>query len=635
MVFEIQYNEDPAIIWVFAKDEKDWLRIKEDKNFKLSEPTKLDINLDTTFIDNSSLDVLILEPLPGFEDFVIVYSKVNKLLSGRVLSSRYEKITGLLYGELFSYMKKYLIPPLVRVYKNHKSEFLEVVIYNDDQLIENIKIEIIYNKGYIYLLHIDETNVILRNQENSLIHTLYDEDKGTLFTKGIDGKYYWDPSIYEILERKPRTEDTSYNILKDVMAPEDFEKLQMLEEYDCDLNQDKVIATITTENNKNKILQFYTTTSYDTFGKFRFKLIYVLDVTKETLEKQDSAILDILVSRMNLEFGTGNFVVHPERGALFTPEVENITNLHYCKNYVSELSFHKYFDGVHFMKIFEEFWKKVVDYDKYSDSITKLFAGEIDKMDTVLDYNFEDGEELRRLHFIFQKEIIDGEIYFLAGVQDVTEEYNRENELIKANSSLNLLIKESNHRIKNNLNILLRYISLEKRLNKDNLGEVIDKMELRIKALDLFHSLLYKGPSSEEVWIMDYFKNFAITVADVYPSYEDIVFTSDDDGDFKVSADKIVPLSLITNELLANSFKHAYVNFPIDKKVIHGAIYKNGNCCDILYRDNGVGVPDNFNPKETSGLGWVIINALVDQLNGKYEVYNDEGMCFRLTFPLE
>lgn len=160
-------------------------------------------------------------------------------------------------------------------------------------------------------------------------------------------------------------------------------------------------------------MQFYTTTSYDTFGKFRFKLIYVLDVTKETLEKQDSAILDILVSRMNLELGTGNFVVHPERGALFTPEVEKITNLHYCKNYVSELDFHKYFDGVHFMKIFEEFWSKVVDNGDFSDEIAMLFAGKLDKMDRVFDYNFEDGEELRRLHFIIQKELIDGEIYFL------------------------------------------------------------------------------------------------------------------------------------------------------------------------------------------------------------------------------
>lgn len=86
-------------------------------------------------------------------------------------------------------------------------------------------------------------------------------------------------------------------------------------------------------------MQFYTTTSYDTFGKFRFKLIYVLDVTKETLEKQDSAILNILVSRMNLELGTGNFVVHPERGALFTPEVEKITNLHYCKKLCLRIGF--------------------------------------------------------------------------------------------------------------------------------------------------------------------------------------------------------------------------------------------------------------------------------------------------------
>ena len=42
-----------------------------------------------------------------------------------------------------------------------------------------------------------------------------------------------------------------------------------------------------------------------------------------------------------------------------------------------------------------------------------LFAGKLDKMDRVFDYNFEDGEELRRLHFIIQKELIDGEICFL------------------------------------------------------------------------------------------------------------------------------------------------------------------------------------------------------------------------------
>ena len=47
------------------------------------------------------MDVLILEPLPDFEDFVIVYSKINKLLSGRVISSKYEKIPGLHYGGLF------------------------------------------------------------------------------------------------------------------------------------------------------------------------------------------------------------------------------------------------------------------------------------------------------------------------------------------------------------------------------------------------------------------------------------------------------------------------------------------------------------------------------------------------------
>ncbi len=634
MVFEIKFSNDPSIIWVFAKDEGDWIQIKNDKNFKNSQISKLNIDLDTSFIDNSSLDVVILEPLHDFEDFVIVYSKINNILPGRIVESRVEKIAGLHYGKLFNNVGEYIVPILKRVYKSQINEIVELVIYNNDSLIENLKIEIIYDKGYLYLLHIDNTVNILRNQENSLIRKIYDRNKTSLFTKGIDGKYYWDNFIYEILEREPRIDDSSYNILKDLMVPEDIEKLEMLERYN-DNCPNRFDIKILTENNKKKMLSFYSTTSYDNFGNYRFKLIYVIDVTAEYLKKQDNAISDMLVSKMNIEFGTGNFVISPERGTLFTPEVENVANIHHCKNYVSQLGFYKSFDDVTSEEIFEEFRSNIIDNGEYDEDIKKLYSGEIDKMDHTFDYNFAEGEELRRMHYILQKEIIDGDIYFIGGIQDITEEYKREQELIRLNNSLNLLIKESNHRIKNNLNILLRSISLEKRINNDNFEEVINKMELRIQSLNLFHTLLYTGPSSDEVWIMKYFIDFAKKIYDVYPTVSDeVIFTSADDGDFMISADKIIPLSLITNELIINSLKYAFEDYDVENKIIHGAIYKKDNCCEIIYKDNGKGLKKDFNPTESSGLGWIIIDALVNQLNGDYDIYNDDGFCFKLKFPL-
>lgn len=115
---------------------------------------------------------------------------------------------------------------------------------------------------------------------------------------------------------------------------------------------------------------------------------------------------------MNTELGTGNFVISPERGALFLPEIEKVTNLHYCKNHVFQLGFYKSFKGMLYEKIFEEFISNVIDDGEFEIRIKKLCSGEIDKIDSVFNYNFVD-DELHRLHFILQKEIIDGQVYFL------------------------------------------------------------------------------------------------------------------------------------------------------------------------------------------------------------------------------
>ncbi len=361
-------------------------------------------------------------------------------------------------------------------------------------------------------------------------------------------------------------------------------------------------------------------------------LIYVIDLTEEYLKKQDQTILDLLVYKMNCQFGTGNFIISPYRGTFITREAANVTNLNFCKDLTSELNL-KSFQNYDSETTSKEFGKKIKDDGEYNVQIEKLYNGEIDKIDFDFDYNYEEGEPLHRLHFILQKEIIDEDIYFIGGIQDITEEQKHEQELININNALNLLIKESNHRIKNNLSILLKSISLEKRVNKNNLEEIIEKIEI-IESMVIFHSLLYKGPTSKEVFILEYFIDFAEKTKDVYPASKEINYKIDTEKDFKVSADKIMPLSLIVNELITNTAKYAFENYEVENKEIYSSINKKDNICEIIYRNNGKGLDEDFNPKQTSGLGWIIINSLVEQLNGDYKVYNNNGMCFELIFPL-
>ena len=103
----------------------------------------------------------------------------------------------------------------------------------------------------------------------------------------------------------------------------------------------------------------------------------------------------------------------------------------------------------------------------------------------------------------------------------------------------------------------------------------------------IFYSLLYKGPTSKEVFILEYFIDFAEKTKDVYPASKEINYKIDTEKDFKVSADKIMPLSLIVNELITNTAKYAFENYEVENKEIYSSINKKDNICEIIYRDNG------------------------------------------------
>jgi two-component sensor histidine kinase len=104
---------------------------------------------------------------------------------------------------------------------------------------------------------------------------------------------------------------------------------------------------------------------------------------------------------------------------------------------------------------------------------------------------------------------------------------------------------------------------------------------------------------------------------------------------FKCFSDEIsigtkisVPCGLILNELITNSLKHAFaennspliiLNIKIDNEQI-----------SISYKDNGPGLPDNYEEKTSSSLGINILKQSVLQLGGEYYLGNDNGFIFRM-----
>jgi two-component sensor histidine kinase len=100
-----------------------------------------------------------------------------------------------------------------------------------------------------------------------------------------------------------------------------------------------------------------------------------------------------------------------------------------------------------------------------------------------------------------------------------------------------------------------------------------------------------------------------------------------------LSADTAIPCGLIINELVTNSLKYA---FPAYRKGIINIelIYHNDNKMTLIVKDNGIGLPKNFDINSTDTLGLQLVTTLVKQLDGTIEVNSSGGTEYIITFSI-
>ena len=94
--------------------------------------------------------------------------------------------------------------------------------------------------------------------------------------------------------------------------------------------------------------------------------------------------------------------------------------------------------------------------------------------------------------------------------------------------------------------------------------------------------------------------------------------------------DTSIPLGLIINELITNSFKHAFPN-GTGKITITFKAHPSNYVLQI--KDNGVGLPSNFEAKKENSLGMELILLLTGQIDAKLEMNQNEGLEVKITIP--
>jgi two-component sensor histidine kinase len=94
--------------------------------------------------------------------------------------------------------------------------------------------------------------------------------------------------------------------------------------------------------------------------------------------------------------------------------------------------------------------------------------------------------------------------------------------------------------------------------------------------------------------------------------------------------DTMIPLGLIINELITNSYKYAFNK--LGEKWISISIERESDGFRLNYSDSGPGIPKNIIPSESGTLGLELIYILTEQLQGEINYKNVDEIMFTITF---
>ncbi|MBW6481891.1 MAG: sensor histidine kinase [Vicingaceae bacterium] len=204
-------------------------------------------------------------------------------------------------------------------------------------------------------------------------------------------------------------------------------------------------------------------------------------------------------------------------------------------------------------------------------------------------------------------------------------ELENQNELITIRNNENiLLVKEVHHRVKNNLQIITSLLRLQKNTLNPDVAQKFDEAINRIMTMALIHSKLYQSDDLSKVNIESYINDLVNEILSSLSSNENIA-TNIYSNYNSVGLKTIVPLGLLLNELLSNSFKHAFKNNEKGEITIE---ITTENEIDFTFKYSDTGTwKENQSPKFNFGLE--LIETLTSQMEGNFK-RNESSYEFHL-----
>lgn len=215
---------------------------------------------------------------------------------------------------------------------------------------------------------------------------------------------------------------------------------------------------------------------------------------------------------------------------------------------------------------------------------------------------------------------------------EIAERQRVEAEIKASLKEKEVLLREIHHRVKNNLQVISSILNLQTRhLDNRPIRTVLQESQNRVRSMALIHEKLYRSRNMAQINLAEYVKDLTRYLFRSYSVGEPVINVNIQAEDVFVDIDTAVPCGLILNELISNSLKHAFPDRRQGDIFIQMQV-ESEQQITLSVGDNGVGFPPDFDFHQNGSLGWLLVNSLVDQLEGSIELSRQGGTQIKLTF---
>jgi two-component sensor histidine kinase len=233
-------------------------------------------------------------------------------------------------------------------------------------------------------------------------------------------------------------------------------------------------------------------------------------------------------------------------------------------------------------------------------------------------------------------EFSEHDVSFLQGAANILgmaiEQQQYQRKLQAALDRHQVLLKEVNHRVKNSLQVVTAMLQLQaKSVGDPALSERLTEASSRVNAVGRAYERLAYHADYENIELVEYLREI---IGDLEPTVAPCKIQLEAPEQIQIAADRAILVGLIINELVSNAGKYAYPDCP--GGLIWVRLFRSDNNSILVsVRDEGAGLPSDFDPTTSGRLGSRLVIALSKQLGAELtRPISSVGTNFTLLIPL-